>query len=74
MAPATKTTMTISYGPMSLSTISVAVMTASTALGPHTNTRVLPHTPVMVPTMTSHHNPASGPRPEIKPTAMTVGT
>ena len=52
----------------------VAVMTASTALGPLTMARVPPHTAATIPTRTPHQSPASGPRPVMTPSAIAVGT
>ena len=74
MAPAMTMTMASSGRLTSLPMSSVAVMTASTALGPLTIARVPPHTAATIPTKTPHHSPASGPMPEMKPSAMAVGT
>lgn len=73
MAPAitmmTASSGRLTSGPMS----SVAVITASTALGPLIRARVPPHTAAMIPTTTPHHSPASGPMPEMTPSAIAVG-
>ena len=74
MAPAMTTMMAISDRLYWFPATSVAVMTASTALGPLTRARVPPHSAATIPTRTPHQSPASGPRPEMTPSAMAVGT